>query len=75
MSLQVVAHKNAAGDVSLGAFIEGAFVPFVTLSAAKVAQYVQRGHVLQERASAGDDLAKDVLGDAFQASKAKKEGS
>ena len=58
----------------IGVQVDGAFVPFVTFSAAKVAQFVQRGHDLQARAEAGDELAKDVLGSAFQKPGAKGKG-
>ena len=72
--MSVVSHTNAAGDVSIGLEVEGAYVPFVTLSAAKVAQYVERGHNLQTRAEAGDGLAQDVLGSAFKTPKAEGKG-
>ena len=55
--MSVVTHTNAAGDVAIGLTIDDVFVPFSTLSAAKIAQYVQRGHDLQERAKSGDALA------------------
>jgi len=68
--VSVVSHTNAAGDVSVGVVIEGAFVPFATLSAAKVAQYVERGHDLQARAEGKDvaaaAMAQEVLGTAFK---------
>lgn len=63
--MSVVSHTNAAGDVSLGVVIDGAYVPFVTLSAARVAQYVQRYNTLTERAAAGDSGAAAVLGTAL----------
>ena len=69
--MEVVAHTNAAGDVAIGVEVEGAFVPFVTQSAARVAQYVQRGHILQERAEASDEQALSVLGSAFKEPKVK----
>jgi hypothetical protein len=72
--VSVVSHTNAAGDVSIGVEVEGAYVPFVTLSRAKVAQYVQRGHDLQARAEAGDGRSLDVLGSAFK-EKAKGRGA
>ena len=70
--MSVVQHTNAAGDVSIGVAVEGAGGPFVTLSQAKIAQYVQRGHDLQARAKAGDAQATAVLGSAFTEPKAKK---
>jgi len=73
--VSVVSHTNAAGDVAIGVEIEGAFVPFVTLSAGKVAQLVQRHETLQERAEAGHEVAKDVLGSAFRKPKTPKAGS
>jgi hypothetical protein len=60
LSVQVVELPN--GDHQLGAEIEGVFVPFVTHSAGRVAQYVQRGHNLAERAEAGDEAARDQIG-------------
>ncbi len=69
--MDVIAHSNAAGDVAIGVKIKGAFVPFVTFNRGKIAQMVERGHILQERAEKGDEQAKAVLGDAFKA-KAKK---
>jgi len=71
----VVSHTNAAGDVSIGVEVDGAFIPFSTLSAAKVAQLVQRHQTLVERAAAGDALALDVLGDAAPTKKTKAEAS
>jgi len=71
----VVSHTNAAGDVSIGVEVDGAFVPFSTLSAAKIAQLVQRHETLVERASAGDALAIDVLGDATPKKKTKEKAS
>jgi hypothetical protein len=56
--------QSGAGDYSIGAEIEGAFVPFLTLSAGRVSQLVQRGHDLQERAEQGDERARDLLGEA-----------
>mgnify|MGYP001591645097 FL=1 len=64
--MSVVAHENAAGDVSIGVDVEGAFVPFVTLSAGRIAQFVQRHENLQKRAEAGDEQALGVLGSAFK---------
>ena len=72
--MSVVQHTNAAGDVAIGVEVEGAFVPFVTLSAARIAQYVQRGHDLQARAEAGDEQALSVLGSAHKKPKAKGKG-
>jgi len=69
MSVHVV--KNAAGDASIGAEVEGVFVPFLTLSKARVAQLVQRGQDLQARAESGDEQALAVLGDAFNPPKKK----
>ena len=69
--MSVVSHTNAAGDVAIGVEIDGVFVPFAERSAAKVAQMVQRGHDLQERAKSGDALALDVLGTAYKEPKTK----
>lgn len=69
--MSVVQHTNTAGDVSIGVELEGAFVPFVTLSAGRVAQFVQRHGDLQKRAEGGDEGARDVLGSAFKEPKAK----
>jgi len=69
--VSVVSHENTAGDVSIGVEVEGAFVPFLTYSRAKIVQHVERWHNLQERADAGDELAKDVLGDAYKKSTSK----
>lgn len=63
--MSVGSRQNAAGDVSIGVVIEGAFVPFLTLSAAKVAQHVERYNTLKERAEAGDAQAKAVLGKEY----------
>ena len=73
--MSVVSHTNAAGDVSIGVEIDGVFVPFAARSAAKVAQMVQRGHDLQDRAEQGDALAQDVLGSAFTQPTTKKGAS
>jgi len=64
VSVSVV--KSGSGDYSLGKEIEGVFVAFASLSAARVAQLVQRGQDLQARAEEGDEQAKAVLGDAFK---------
>jgi hypothetical protein len=64
--VSVVSHTNAAGDVSIGVEVEGAYVPFVTLSKGKIAQFVERHKTLQERAEAGDGQAMEVLGSAYQ---------
>ena len=69
--MSVVSHTNAAGDVAIGVEVEGAFVPFVTLSAARVAQFVQRHENLQKRAEGGDEQALGVLGSAFTKPKSK----
>lgn len=61
MSVYVVKLPN--GDLQLGAEVDGAFVPFASHSAARVAQYVERGHNLAERAEAGDELARDQIGE------------
>jgi hypothetical protein len=58
----VIVHEFPNGDVSIGVEHEGAFVPFATHSAGRFAQYVERGHNLNERAEAGDELARDQLG-------------
>lgn len=72
--MKVVCHTNAAGDVSIGVEHEGAFVPFSALSRGKFAQYVQRAEGLQERAEAGDDAAREVLGTAYREPKSKGKG-
>lgn len=64
--MSVVSHKNAAGDVAIGIEDEDGFVPFVTMTAGKLAQHRERFQNLVERAQAGDELAIDVLGDAFK---------
>lgn len=65
MAVDVVKLPN--GDHSLGAEIEGVFVPFVTLSKGKVAQLVERAHNLAERAEEGDELARDQIGESISA--------
>ena len=70
--MSVVTHTNAAGDVSIGVEVEGAYVPFVTLSAGRVAQFVERHENLQKRAEGGDEQALGVLGSAFVKPKAKR---
>jgi hypothetical protein len=62
----VVSHSNAAGDVAIGLDIDGDFVPFVTLSAGKIAQLRERHQTLVDRADAGDELAIDALGTAHK---------
>mgnify|MGYP001572236331 CR=1 FL=1 len=69
--MSVITHTNAAGDVSIGVEHEGAFVPFGTLTAGRVAQFVQRHENLQKRAEGGDEQALGVLGSAFVKPKAK----
>ncbi len=64
--MSVVSHTNAAGDVSIGIEDSDGFVPFVTLSAGKLAQHRERFQNLTERAKQGDELAIDVLGSAFK---------
>jgi hypothetical protein len=54
--------KLPNGDHQLGAEIEGVFVPFASHSAGRIAQYVERGHNLAERAENGDGLARDQIG-------------
>lgn len=77
MSVQV--HKFPNGDVAIGAEIEGVFVPFASHSAGRLAQYVQRGKDLAERAEGGDELARDQIGkpiaEAEKAEKSKAKGS
>lgn len=62
----VVSHSNAAGDVAIGLDFDGDFVPFVTLSAGKIAQLRERHQTLVDRADAGDELAIDALGTAHK---------
>lgn len=50
------------GEVQIGVEIEDVFVPFASHSAARIAQYVERGKNLAERAEAGDELARDQIG-------------
>ena len=69
--MSVVSHTNAAGEVAIGVELDGAFVPFVTLSAARVAQFVERHENLQKRAEGGDEQALGVLGSTFTKPKAK----
>jgi len=73
--VEVVAHENAAGDIAIGVEVEGAFVPIASVSKAKVGQLVERYETLKERAAAGDEVAKDVLGGAYKAPKPVKGGS
>lgn len=54
--------KLTNGDVQLGGVIDDEFVPFLTLSAGKIAQHVQRAQNLRERAAEGDALAQDQIG-------------
>lgn len=54
--------KLPNGDLHLGADVDGVFVPFATHSAGRVAQYVERGKNLRERADEGDELARDQIG-------------
>lgn len=63
----VVHHTNAAGDVSIGVEVEGAYVPIVGMSAAKIAQHVERYNNLTERAHEGDGAALALLGSSYQA--------
>jgi hypothetical protein len=58
--------KLANGDVQLGGIVDDEFVPFLTLSAGKIAQHVQRAQNLKERAAEGDALAQDQIGHAIE---------
>jgi len=49
------------GDVQLGGVVHDEFIPFLTLSAGKIAQYVQRAQILRERADAGNAQAQDQI--------------
>ena len=60
MGVQVVKFPN--GDIHLGAEVDGVFVSFGSHSAVRVAQLVERGHNLKERAENGDELARDQIG-------------
>lgn len=60
--------KTPAGEFQLGGEIEGVFVSFVTLSEGRVAQLVQRGQILAERAAEGDERARDQVGSEVVAS-------
>ena len=62
MAAKVVSHENGSGDVSIGLDIDGDYVPFLTLTSAKVTQLRERHANLVERADAGDEAAIDVLG-------------
>jgi hypothetical protein len=65
--LSVQVHKLPNGDVQLGAEIEGVFISFASHSAGRLAQYVQRGRDLKERAENGDELARDQIGKPIEA--------
>lgn len=69
MGVHIVKLPN--GDVQLGAEIEGVFVPFASHSAGRLAQYIERGQNLVERAEAGDELARDQIGAPLDESKGK----
>lgn len=71
--MDVVALKNAAGDVAIGVEIEGVFVSFVTVPAQRIAHYVERGQQLAERAKdeahEGHEQAQKALEADFKGSK------
>ena len=54
--------KLPNGDLQIGVDVDGVFVPFADHSAGRVAQYVERGRTLAERAEQGDELARDQIG-------------
>lgn len=70
--MSVISHTNAAGDVSIGVTVDDVFVPALTISAAKVAQLVERGQTLQTRAAEGDERSLAALGSAFKVAAAKR---
>lgn len=65
MSVHVVKLPN--GDLQLGAEVEGVFVPFAGHSAGRVAQLIERGRNLAERAENGDERARDQIGEKLTA--------
>lgn len=60
MGVYVVKLPN--GDLHLGAEVDGVFVSFASHSAGRVAQLVERGETLRDRAANGDELARDQIG-------------
>lgn len=67
--------KLPNGDLQLGADVDGVFVPFASHSAGRVAQHVERGRTLADRAEQGDELARDQIGQKLTASEAKASSS
>lgn len=60
-SVSVVEHGN--GDVSIGVEIDGTYVPFSTVSAARIAHLQDRAASLNARlADEGDEAAQDAHG-------------
>lgn len=60
MSVQVIELPN--GDVQLVAEVQGVPIAFASHSAGRIAQLVERGKNLAERAENGDELARDQIG-------------
>lgn len=63
----VKAEQNPAGDYAIGVEIEGVFVPFVQVSAARIQHAVERRENLEQRASENDEEAQAVLDAEFGA--------
>ena len=55
----VKVEQNAAGDYAIGVEVEGAFIPFAQVSAARIAHQVERRQDLEEKAKGGDEEAQD----------------
>lgn len=51
-NVQVVEHGS--GDVSIGVDVEGVYVPFASVTAARIAHLVERAAGLQARSESGD---------------------
>jgi hypothetical protein len=60
--LHLVEHGN--GDYSIGAEIEGVYVPFASVDAARVKHLQERAATIEERYDAGDDEEKKRLDEA-----------
>jgi hypothetical protein len=57
----VKAQRNAAGDYAIGVEVEGVFIPFAAVSAARIQHAVERRQNLEQRASENDEEAQQVL--------------
>lgn len=53
--------QNAAGDQAVGIEADGVFVPLASVSANRIAQLVERGKDLKQKAGQGDEAALEVL--------------